>query len=478
MYIRTMLERLGHRMALWARQWVPDPFVIALLLTIITIISAILFGKPGFGLFSAIGAWGGRLLNGEITPEEKGFWRFLSFAMQMTIILVTGYALAVTKPVSRLIRRLASLPRSTAQASALTAIVAMVTALVNWGLGLIVGALLAREVGIAFRESGRKLHYPLVAAAGYVGLMVWHGGLSGSAPLKMSQMKDVQEVLGGVTLAEGQTLAEKVGPLALSETIFSPLNLIISALLLLLVPLFFWLLAPKSEQEMAGIERFQPQSEIAPPEPKERTLVAFLEQTPYLNWIGAFLGIAYLSLYLPKLGFWNIDVNVINLCFLTLGLLLHPSPMSYVRAITEASRGAGGIILQFPFYAGILGVLSASGLLQKISDGIVSISTPTTFPLLTFLSASLVNLFVPSGGGQWGVQGPVVMMGASQLGVDYGSAVMALAYGDEWTNMLQPFWALPLLSLTGVRARDIFGYTIVVMLISLPLYVIPLLLLS
>jgi short-chain fatty acids transporter len=354
----------------------------------------------------------------------------------------------------------------------------MVSALVNWGLGLIVGALLAREVGVAFRESGRKLHYPLVVAAGYVGLMVWHGGLSGSAPLKMSQMKDVQEVLGGVTLSGGQTLAEAVGPLALTETLFSPLNLVICGLLLLFVPFFFWLLAPKEEQAMTGIEKFQPQGEISPPEPQEKTLVAFFEQKPYLNWIAALLGVTYLSLYLPKLGFWNIDINVINLCLLILGLILHPSPLSYVRAITEASRGVGGIILQFPFYAGILGILSASGLLQKISDGIVSISTATTFPFWTFLSASLVNLFVPSGGGQWGVQGPIVMLGASQLGVDYGSAVMALAYGDEWTNMLQPFWALPLLSLTGVRARDIFGYTIVVMLLSFPLYGIPLFFLS
>jgi short-chain fatty acids transporter len=473
-----MLERLGYRMARWAQRWVPDPFVLALLLTIITIIGAVLFGKPGFDLWSAVGSWGGRLANGELTPEEKGFWRFLTFAMQMAFILVTGHALAVTKPIARLIRRLASLPQNTGQAAALTAVVAMVSALVNWGLGLIVGALLAREVGVAFRESGRKLHYPLVVAAGYVGLMVWHGGLSGSAPLKMSQMKDVQEVLGGVTLSGGQTLAEAVGPLALTETLFSPLNLVICGLLLLFVPFFFWLLAPKEEQAMTGIEKFQPQGEISPPEPQEKTLVAFFEQKPYLNWIAALLGVTYLSLYLPKLGFWNIDLNVINLCLLILGLILHPSPLSYVRAITEASRGVGGIILQFPFYAGILGILSASGLLQKISDGIVSISTATTFPFWTFLSASLVNLFVPSGGGQWGVQGPIVMLGASQLGVDYGSAVMALAYGDEWTNMLQPFWALPLLSLTGVRARDIFGYTIVVMLLSFPLYGIPLFFLS
>ncbi|MCL6623485.1 MAG: TIGR00366 family protein [Fimbriimonadales bacterium] len=473
-----MLERLGYGMARWAQRWVPDPFVLALALTIITILCAISLGKPGFDLWSAVGSWGGRLANGELTPEEKGFWRFLTFAMQMAFILVTGHALAVTKPIARLIRRLASLPKNTGQAAALTAVVAMVSALVNWGLGLIVGALLAREVGVAFRESGRKLHYPLVAAAGYVGLMVWHGGLSGSAPLKMSQMKDVQEVLGGVTLPGGQKLAEAVGPLPLSETLFSPLNLVTCGLLLLFVPFFFWLLAPKGDQAMTGIERFQPQGEISPPEPQEKTLVAFLEQKPYLNWIAALLGITYLSLYLPKLGFWNIDINVINLCLLILGLILHPSPLSYVRAITEASRGVGGIILQFPFYAGILGILSASGLLQKISDGIVSISTATTFPFWTFLSASLVNLFVPSGGGQWGVQGPIVMLGASQLGVDYGSAVMALAYGDEWTNMLQPFWALPLLSLTGVRARDIFGYTIVVMLLSFPLYGIPLFFLS
>jgi len=459
-----MVRRLGAALAGFSRKWVPDPFVLAILLTVLAFGLAVFAGKPGFSLTETIGAWGGRLFDGQVTPEEKGFWRFLTFSMQMCLILVTGHALASTKPVGRLIERLASKPRTTASAAALTAFVAMVAAFVNWGLGLIVGALLAREIGQAARRDGRKLHYPLVVAAGYVGLMVWHGGLSGSAPFKMTQMKDVTEVLG--------ERAQQVGTVGLDQTVLAPLNLAVSALLLLIVPVLFVWLAPKGEEpvEEAPALRIQTEEDTERSTPSDR-----LNHSVLLTLLIVAAGFGYLFLLVPRIGFLSIDINVIILFFLLLGMLLHGSPLRYAQAINEAAAGCGGIILQFPFYAGIQSVLSASGLIASISEWIAQNANHQTLPIFTFLSAALVNLFVPSGGGQWAVQGPIVVDSALQLGAPLGPQIMAVAYGDEWTNMLQPFWALPLLALTGLKARDIIGYTAAVMFLSLPLYLIPLL---
>lgn len=461
-----MIQKIGERMADWARRWVPDPFVLAVLLTFVSLSLAVF--AQGFGIFDSLGAWGGRIINGEITADEQGFWKFLAFSMQMCLVLVTGYALATTKPVARLLDRLASKPTTTAQAASLTAFMAIVAALINWGLGLIVGAILAREIGKSAKRRGVAIHYPLVAAAGYVGLMVWHGGFSGTAPFKMTQQKDVVDVLG-------VERAATVQPLGLDQTVFSPLNLTVAALLLALVPLMFWALSPKGGR-VHGIEIANLSEGSFEPDEGATGVVKFLERTPILTVMICAMGFAYLFFYISRISFWKIDINAINMFFLFLGLLLHGSPANYVAAITDAAKGAGGIILQFPFYAGIQAILQYSGLVKAASLWIAENASAQTLPLFTFFSAAVVNLFVPSGGGQWGIQGPVVVDSALQLGAPLGSSVMALAYGDQWTNMLQPFWALPLLSITGLKARDIIGYTAFVMLLSLPLFAVPLLL--
>lgn len=459
-----MVRRLGDALAAWTRRWVPDPFIFAILLTALAFLLAVLFGKEGFSLVDTIGAWGGRLKDGEVAPDEQGVWKFLAFSMQMCLILVTGHALAATRLVGGWIQRIASVPKSTAGAAGLTALVAMCGAWVNWGLGLIMGALLAREIGRVARADGRPLHYPLVVAAGYVGLMVWHGGLSGTAPFKMTQMKDVVEVLGD--------RAQQVGEVPLNETVFSPLNLVVTALVLLVVPLLFIMLAPRKDDPHEAAPAL-PASEL---EPESRATPADrMNHSLLLTLFIVAIGAAYLFLFVPRVGVFSIDINIVILFFLLLGLALHGSPVRYVNAIGEAAGGCGGIILQFPFYAGIQAVLAASGIIALVSNWVAENATAQTLPLFTFLSAGLVNLFVPSGGGQWGVQGPVVVETALQLGSPIGANVIALAYGDQWTNMLQPFWALPLLSLAGLRARDIIGYTAAVMLLSAPLFILPLL---
>lgn len=456
-----MISRLGSLIAGVFRRTCPDPFVIAILLTLLTAGLCLVFTEAG--PWQVVEAFAG--------DAKSGVWGLLTFSMQMCLVLVTGHALASSPPVSRIVQFLAQRPGSAAQAAALVALVAGACAVVNWGLGLIVGALMAREVGRAMAGKGLRVHYPLLVAAGYVGLMVWHGGLSGSAPLKVTNLHDLQEILGA-------ELAAQVQPLPLQSTIGSTMNIVITGGLVLLAPAFFAMLHPKRDDEIetftdfrvpthivSGSDACEDQDTRVHLDEAPTTAPEWLERTPWLALLFAALLVAALIAAVLKLtSIGRIDLNHINLAMLILGLILHGSAARYVRAVDEAVRGCGGIILQFPLYAGIMGMMSGTGLGEQIASAISRTTDADTLPLMTFISASVVNLFVPSGGGQWAVQGPIVVKSALSAGVDPAKMVMALAYGDQLTNMLQPFWALPLLAITGVRARDIVGYTAVVMI--------------
>lgn len=455
-----MIRSLGRGLSHFAHRWVPDPFAIALLLTLCTIALAAIGSEAG--LMETVGYWGGRLKGDELLGKESGFWKLLTFAMQMCLILVTGHALASSRPISRLVERLAALPRSQSHAVALTASVAMIFAWLNWGLGLIVGALLAREVARASKQRGLRVHYPLLGAAGYTGLLVWHGGLSGSAPLKITQTKDLAEILGRTDIT----------PVTLTDTIFSPMNLVVFGALLVAVPLLLNAMAPAEDEILEITDEQAGAGPIVEPPPSEPTPAQRLEQSPLLVWLIAAVAALYLVRYIGKIGVSRVDLNAINLTFLTAGLVLQGSARAYGQAISDGVQGCAGIILQFPFYAGIMGLMALSGLVTSLATATSSFATEATFAPLTMLSAGIVNLFVPSGGGQWAVQGPLVVQSAETLGVPLGKAVMAFAYGDAWTNMLQPFWALPLLGITRLEAREIVGYTAALMLLIVPIYLI------
>ncbi|MCB9591804.1 MAG: short-chain fatty acid transporter [Sandaracinaceae bacterium] len=442
-----MLRTIGRRLTSFFRATTPDPFVLAVALT--TLVLALAWVVEGTSPVAAVRAWQG----------DSGFWSLLAFSMQMVLILVTGHALAATRPVRAMIRGFTSLPRDGAQAAALVAFVAMATALVNWGLGLIVGALLARDMGRACARRGVKAHYPLLVAAGYAGLMCWHGGLSGTAPLKMTTAADLVSFLGA-------DLAERVEPVGFTRTVFGLGNLVTSGGLLLLVPLACYLLAPRDADPVEAIDAFDvaPDDDTAAPPPT--TWPERLGQSPF----GLLLVVPPLAtavvLFFAETGVDRLEPNAINLIFLTLGLVLHGSLVAYARAIGDATRHASGIVLQFPFYAGIMGVMRATGLAATLAAGLAAVAPAKLYTVTTFLSAGLVNLFVPSGGGQWAVQGPIAVEAARDLGIPIEQAVMAVAYGDQWTNMLQPFWALPLLAITGVKAKDILGYTALFLVIG------------
>jgi short-chain fatty acids transporter len=430
----TGLRRLGALLAAVSERWVPDAFAFAALLTFA--VYGLALGLTDRGPLALVGDW------------YRGFWDLLAFAMQMSLVLVTGHALASAPLVGRGLSRLAAWPQSGPAAIALTAFCAGVLGLVHWGLGLVAGALLAREVALAARRRGVKVHLPLAAAAGYLGLVVWHSGLSGSVPLLVN--------------TEGHFLQASVGLVPLQQTLFRPLNLAYVAAVLGLAPLLLAAMHPRDAEVLEIAAPPEAAQAPAPPGPRRDGLAA----SPWVAWLLVAGGAVYLVPHLWSAGLLAVDLNLVNFAFLMLGLALHGSLAGYTEAATDGAKAAAGVILQFPFYAGIMGLMVHSGLVRIVADAFVAVSTPLTFPFWAMLSAALVNLAVPSGGGQWAVQGPIVIEAARALGVDTGRATMAVVFGDQLTNMIQPFWALPLLAITGLRAGQVLGYTAVTMLLA------------
>lgn len=380
-----------------------------------------------------------------------GLWGLLAFAAQMSLMLTFGTALATAPPVRRGLDRLARAARGPRQLVGLVAAVSCTLCIFNWPLGLVAGAMFARTAGDEARRRGMPLHYPLLCAAGYAGMMTWHGGLSGTAPLKVTTLADLTEVLG-------PDLAARVGPIALTDSLLGGLNLAVTGGLWLLCPLVFMALTPAAGTDPDP----HPSPETGPKEHAPEDILPErrldrVERSPLIAWALAVPAAVALVLAFADIGAATVDLNAINLALWILALVLHGRPDRFMRACEDGARACAGILLLFPLYGGIMGVMKGTGLAAAIA-GLFAAADPRALTTLSFLSAGLLNLFVPSGGGQWAVQGPIVIAAALDQGVAPTHAMLAIAYGDQWTNMLQPFWAVPLLAITGVRARDIIGY--------------------
>ncbi len=445
-----MLRFLGENFDRWARRWMPDPMLFAILLTFATFVLALILTKHGPLML--------------IQDWYNGFWELLTFGMQMCLILVTGHALA-TSPIARKgIEKLARIPRNQAAAIFLVGLTAALVSWINWGLGIIVGALMAREVGKSGHIRNIKIHYPLLGAAGYAGFITWHGGLSGSAPLLVA--------------TQGHFLEKQIGIIPTTETLFSPMNIVITLSLFAVIPSICMLMGPQKAAEIQTIFDIDPTliEKEAPPRISRDKIVPAdrLEKSRTISFLTGMAGLTYIVWYFITKGF-DLNLNIVNFTFLMVGIILQGTPINYIRAVGEGTKACSGIIIQFPFYAGIMGIMKFSGLVGIIAGWFVLISNDTTYPVLTFLSSGLVNLFVPSGGGQIAVQGPIMVEAAQALDFSINKTIMAIAYGDEWTNMLQPFWALALLGITRLKAREIVGYTMVVLVVSAILFILGLL---
>lgn len=415
-----------------AQKYLPDAFLFAIILTFIAFLLAL--GLTGKSVVDILAAWGG------------GVWGILAFSMQMVMVLVTGHALASSPPIKRALSAIASSPKTPVQGIMLTTFVSAVACWVNWGFGLIVGALLAREVA----KKVRGCDYGMLIAAAYSGFIVWHGGISGSIPLAIA--------------SKGHIVENLIGIVPVSKTIFAPFNLIISAAMILSLPILFMFMS-KSKTDVVEIDPSLLADDPDPAPNPVKTPATRLENSKIVNWVFGIMGLAYLVYHFATKGF-DLNLNIVNMIFLFVGLLLHGTPINYVRAVDKAIKGAGGIALQFPLYGGIQGIMVTTGLAGIIANWFVSFSTPTTFPLFTFWAGGIINFFIPSGGGQWVVQGPINIPAALAIGVDPAKVAMSIAYGDQWTNMVQPFWALPLLGIAKLGIRDIMGYCMMTLLVT------------
>jgi short-chain fatty acids transporter len=389
-----------------------------------------------------------------------GVWNLLAFAMQMALVLVCGSTLASAPIVKKGISALASIPKTPAAAIALVTAVAAIACWLNWGFGLIVGVIFAKEIA-------RKLpnvDYRLLIASAYSGFVVWHAGLSGSIPLTMATPGEA------LTKATNGILTE---PVPVSQTILNPYNLVIVAVVIVAIVITNTLMHPKKDivtVDPALLAEDSHSSNQAIKQSSNQTPAQRMEQSRLLSWIVAIIGFAYLIIHLGFRG-GSFDLGSVIMLFLFLGVLLHGTPLAYVRAFTHAATGAAGIILQFPFYAGIMGIITgvgASGICfgTVIANACIDISTPVTYPLLTFLCAAVLNMFVPSGGGHWAIQAPIMFTAGANLGVDPGLTGTAIAWGDAWTNLIQPFWAIPALAIAKLDAKDIMGFCLIDLLIT------------
>lgn len=428
----------------------PAPFTIAVILSAITFLLAYFLSPKDVSALQLLTYW------------EEGLWNapLLVFAVQMMLMLVLGHVLALSNTISKYIDKAIRLCTNTSTAAAWVTLLTLIVSLFNWGLGLVFGAIFARKVGEYASKNNISLNYPLIGAAGYSGLMVWHGGISGSAPIKIAE--------------KGHFLENQMGVISQSDTIFSSMNITVSLVLLIVLPLVMYMLGKKGEHKAVVLE--------SPPIEQNTTTIEGAERLDHSKVLAyTFGGIIlfycfYKAILIPeKLSLSFITPNFINLFLLGLGISLHASFSSFLKGINQAIGSASGILIQFPLYFGIMGLMNSSGLVSVFSDFFVSISNSTTFPIFTFFSAGIVNVFVPSGGGQWGVQGPIIIEAASQLNVPYWKSVMALAYGDQITNMLQPFWALPLLGITGLKAKEILPYSLLLMLAGIVIFITALL---
>lgn len=413
------------------QNYLPDPFVIAVILTYIIFVLA-LFCTNSTAVDISL-YWG------------KGMWDLLAFMTQMALVLLGGFVVASSLPVKSLLQKVSALPKTSHQVVLTTFLLSVLLCWLNWGLGLVASAFIALEMA----KRHKNVSYRLLVATSYMGFLFWHGGLSGSIPLVVNTPGNFSEKWLGQLIP-------------IQKTLFSQLNIVLIFGLIICLSLLVLFLNSKAEDDVTLVldEKLNPSEEG-----EVESLSEKMDRSKMVNFVVLSLGVAYIFALIIK-GQWNFDLNMVNLLLILFALLLYPNSKSFMSAVNEGSRRVGPILVQYPLYAGIMGVIVETGLASQISQFFVDISTTQTYPLFTFLSAGLINFFVPSGGGQWAVQAPIVIEGAKSLGVPLEKAVMAVAWGDAWTNLAQPFWALPLLSIAGLGAKDIMGYCLFALLVS------------
>ena len=424
-----------------ADRWMPDPLVIAVVLTFICLIAAVL--ATDFGPIDAVNAWG------------ASFWNLLAFTMQMVLMLGLAHVAAHTKPVNRGLAFLADQIKSPSAAYAGMAALAGFLGLFSWGLALIVPAVMSRILAQSCKRRGVRTHFPLIVASGWLGASTSMQGLSSSIPLTIN--------------TPGHFLEDQIGLIPLSATILTPWSLVIVFVKIAAITFLVTKLAPKDDE----INEIQP-TEILSSSNEASGISgvsspsAVLENARAVTLALAMLAVAYAVSHFAGGG--GLNLNTMNMCLLALGLALANSARHYLHLLGNAGRAVAPFVIQYPLYAGIMGVVALSGLGASFAGGFVAISDAHALPIWTFLSAGILNIFVPSAGGQWAVQGPIVVEAAQQLGADIPRVTMALTLGESWTNAIQPLYAIPVLAVAGLHVRDVMGYGVIILALNGVIY--------
>lgn len=410
-------------------RWMPDAFAVAILLTLLTVALAVLVA--GHPLGASIESWG------------DGFWNLLTFTNQISLTLLFGYAFANTPPVRRGLLRIAGLVTSAPMAYALASFITGVLALFSWGLSLVGAGIMARAVGEACQRKGIRVHYPLLVASSFSGFVIWHQGITSSVGLAIA--------------TPGNFLEDQIGLIPTSETLFTAWNVGVALFVLFSLPLVMASLRPDD----ASVEEMDLPPEEAPVEaPVEGTPARRFERSPLVSLPIVVMGAFFLAVHFFVRD-RGLELNILNFAFLIAGIALAGSALKYAEVIADGGRVAAPFLLQYPFYAGIAALMADSGLARMVVEFFASISAPGTLPVFGFLAGGILNIFIPSGGGQWAVQGPIMMAAAQEVGADVPRVAMGVALGDQWTNLVQPLVLMPVLMIANIGAREIMGYTFV-----------------
>ncbi|HXH25107.1 MAG TPA: TIGR00366 family protein [Vicinamibacterales bacterium] len=437
----SRLASLGLRLSDWFERWFPDAFALALLAVAVVFGATLATGRTVVEAAQWFGA---------------GFWDLVAFTMQMSMIIVTGYAVATSAPVYAVIRRLAAVPTTGPGAAAYVGLFSMLASLVSWSFSLIFSALLAREV----THRVRGTDYRAIGAAAYLGVgSVWALGLSSSAALIMAAPASLPDSIERIS-----------GVIPLADTIGLWQSLLV-ALLLIIVSMAVAYYSAPGPADARGMEAMGVQ--YAPPprgtgrmeKPGE-----WLECSPLLTIVICGLGFGYLAREVAVLGPGILlELNHYVFTFLMVGLLLHWRPRSFVQAVASSVAPVGGVLIQYPLYAGIVRMMTESGLATQLAHLFVSISTRDTFPVMVGIYSAFLGLFIPSAGGKWLIEAPYVLEAAKTLEVHLGWVVQTYNATEALANLIHPFWMLPLVGIMGLKARDIVGYSMLQFVVHVPL---------
>jgi short-chain fatty acids transporter len=439
-----MLQRIAARALRFTQEYMPAPYLLSLLLTFVAAALAITITQTAVS--KVLGAWYG------------GIWEILAFTTQMALILLCGHALVDAPLVRRGLDRLSALPSTASHAGMLVFLIGWATALFNWGFSLVVSGVLVREIPRRMPQVSKGY----LAAAGYTGWAVWASGISSSIALVTATPGSPMNII--------ERLSGHAIPL--SGTLLPLYNVVPVLAMAVLMPLLFARIHP--DGVVSDASSVAPEATPLPVSTRARTFGERIEQSRAVTVILLLMAGVYIGQRIMTSTF-NLDLNMMIFLLMALGWLLHGTPVRYMQAFHAGAKAAGPILLAYPLYGGILGLIRDTGLADWFAHQFVAFSTSYSLPFWSYVSSNVITLFVPSGGGHWAVQGPVMVKAAMELNSDLAKTAMAVAFGEQTGNLFQPFWALPIVSIGGVSVREMMGYCLMAFCIAFPLFGIALL---